>query len=107
FEDNWYKCNDCLKVFIMNDSNSKQCLFCKSDNIVNIYNTEKMNKEKNEGFGPGGYCICVKCNTKISHATGKPCRLEKCPNCGASMLRENSYHHNLFKQKSKNDKSEM
>ncbi len=46
-----------------------------------------------------GYCICVHCNSRISHAEGTPCREMKCPQCGKKMMREGSYHHQLYLQK--------
>jgi len=46
-----------------------------------------------------GYCICVHCNTRIPHPKGKPCREIECPQCGKKMLREGSYHHQLYLQK--------
>jgi len=43
-----------------------------------------------------GDCICVHCGTKVAHIHGKPCREGNCPNCGKVMMRENSYHHQLY-----------
>ena len=43
-----------------------------------------------------GNCICVHCNTTIPHAKGKPCRENDCPKCGKKMMREGSYHHQLY-----------
>ncbi len=45
------------------------------------------NIEEVEGAGPGGECICPKCDTKIKHKRGKPCATIKCPECGAKMTR--------------------
>ena len=50
-------------------------------------------------LGPGGSCFCPKCEKKIPHRQGTPCQEEKCPKCGSRMLREGSYHHDLFQQK--------
>ncbi len=40
------------------------------------------------GYGVGGYCICLKCGTKVAHQQGIPCTQMKCPNCGHTMARE-------------------
>jgi predicted DNA-binding protein (UPF0251 family) len=37
--------------------------------------------------GPGGYCVCPKCNNKIPHKAGVPCYKIKCPKCGTLMVR--------------------
>jgi NAD-dependent SIR2 family protein deacetylase len=57
-----------------------------------------MPKQKG-GMGAGGHCVCPKCGYKIEHRRGVPCLEEKCPECGAKMLREDSYHHELLKEK--------
>lgn len=54
-----------------------------------------------QGLGSGGNCICVKCGYRAQHRAGIPCRNEKCPKCGTPLLRENSYHHELFLKKQK------
>lgn len=38
--------------------------------------------------GPGGQCVCTKCGHKIAHKAGQPCTEQKCPKCGAQLLRE-------------------
>jgi NAD-dependent SIR2 family protein deacetylase len=50
----------------------------------------KHNKGKNRGgaFGPGGYCVCVKCGEKKPHEQGVKCTTIKCPDCGHNMIRE-------------------
>lgn len=57
--------------------------------------------EITKGRGPGGFCICPKCGYKKPHEAGKPCREEKCPECGTNMIREGSYHHKLIEEKRK------
>lgn len=47
-------------------------------------------------MGEGGFCLCPKCETRIPHRDGIPCQDERCPKCGARMLREGSDHHKLF-----------
>jgi len=39
------------------------------------------------GLGPGDYCVCQSCGTKVKHQTGVPCYQMTCPNCGAKMGR--------------------
>lgn len=43
-----------------------------------------------------GYCICLHCNTRIQHIEGQPCRDNDCPQCGKKLIREGSYHHQLY-----------
>mgnify|MGYP000193379820 CR=1 FL=1 len=50
-------------------------------------------------MGTGGYCVCPKCGDKLLHNRGIPCQEERCSKCGAKMLREGSYHHQLFLKK--------
>ena len=59
--------------------------------------------ERRHEMGPGGYCICPKCNKKTPHLRDTPCQEQRCPECGAKMLREGSYHHQLSQQKKKED----
>ncbi|MBN2349179.1 MAG: hypothetical protein JXJ22_10095 [Bacteroidales bacterium] len=49
---------------------------------------------------PTEYCICVNCDIKIKHQLGIPCRETKCPQCGKTMMKEGSYHHRLYLEKS-------
>jgi len=46
-----------------------------------------------------GFCICVECNIKYPHYKGHPCRNEKCEKCGQPLMREGSYHHQLYLKK--------
>jgi len=41
-----------------------------------------------QAAGPSGFCVCPDCNHKVEHLAGKPCNQQKCPKCGANMLRE-------------------
>jgi len=47
-------------------------------------------KGRNKGgsFGPGGFCICARCGTKIPHRQGIKCTGHRCPDCGYTMIRE-------------------
>jgi len=55
--------------------------------------------ERRHEMGAGGFCICPKCEEKIPHGRGIPCQDERCPKCGAKMLRGGSYHHDLLEKK--------
>jgi len=37
--------------------------------------------------GPGGNCVCPKCNHTVSHTPGQPCNQKACPQCGTMMTR--------------------
>ena len=51
------------------------------------------------GMGRGGNCICPKCQATVAHRRGVRCQDERCPECGAKMLREGSEHHALWQRK--------
>jgi hypothetical protein len=38
--------------------------------------------------GPGGNCVCPKCNHKEPHVAGQRCLDTVCPECGTKMIRE-------------------
>lgn len=40
------------------------------------------------GSGPGGNCVCPKCNTKVPHQRGTPCTAMACPKCGSTLIKE-------------------
>lgn len=46
-----------------------------------------------ERLGAGGFCVCAKCGGRVPHRAGTPCIEERCPRCGAAMVREGSPHH--------------
>ena len=50
-------------------------------------------------MGEGGECICTKCEARTPHRQGVPCRDEVCPACGGKMLRVDSEHYRLWRQK--------
>jgi len=47
-------------------------------------------------MGRVGECICPKCEARIAHRSGVPCRDEHCPQCGAKMLRVGSDDYKLW-----------
>lgn len=64
-----------------------------------------MHQEHSGGMGSGGNCTCPKCGFVAPHNSGVPCRQEKCPKCGAKMMREGSYHHEQLLKKKKQKES--
>jgi predicted DNA-binding protein (UPF0251 family) len=93
----WYRCEACHKLLI-SEKEIVECSYCKSDKIRPLSKkTIKMDYQKQE-VGPG-FCICLHCNTKIPHQPGVPCRESVCLQCGRKMIRENSYHHQLYLKK--------
>ncbi|MBK1649026.1 ferredoxin [Rhabdochromatium marinum] len=58
-----------------------------------------MPKQQRHNMGAGGACICPKCDYRGAHRAGIPCQDERCPQCGAKLLREGSYHDQLLQQK--------
>lgn len=44
---------------------------------------------RGQGAGPGGFCVCSGCGTKLEHQAGIPCAEVKCPKCGLPMVRGN------------------
>lgn len=38
--------------------------------------------------GPGGDCVCPKCNARQPHQQGLQCTSINCPKCGTAMNRE-------------------
>lgn len=57
------------------------------------YFMDELDKVAQLGFGGpplgrGGedICVCPECGFETVHARGKPCRVLKCPECGATMV---------------------
>jgi len=55
--------------------------------------------ERLHEMGAGGFCICPKCETRLPHRDGVRCQDERCPQCGAKLLREGSEHWALWQKK--------
>jgi len=53
-------------------------------------------KQGRHDMGEGGHCVCPKCETRVAHRNGVPCQEERCPKCGAKLLREGSQHHRAW-----------
>ena len=56
-----------------------------------------------EHLGRHGFCICPRCGARTPHERGVPCQEDRCPDCGAKMLREGSRHHALYLEKHRGD----
>ena len=63
-----------------------------------------MTVERRHDMGVDGDCVCPKCETRVPHDRGVPCQEVRCPGCGAKMLREGSYHYDLWKAKQEHKK---
>jgi hypothetical protein len=57
--------------------------------------------ERLHEMGTEGFCICPKCETRQPHRDGVRCQDERCPQCGAKLLREGSRHWMLWQEKRK------
>jgi len=66
-----------------------QCPECGEERLHNL-DSGRRAKEVGWGVGagPGGFCVCLKCNKEVKHITGTPCSEMKCPDCGAPMARK-------------------
>lgn len=51
-------------------------------------NVRRKGMNNGGSYGPGGYCVCVKCGKKITHERGVKCTTIKCPDCNHTMIRE-------------------
>ena len=79
--DCWNRCEQCSKLFVCSDEKAV-CPFCHKSTVRRL-NPDPSATETIV------FCICTRCNTKIAHVRGKPCRESQCPSCGARMVREN------------------
>ena len=52
--------------------------------------------ERRHELGPGGYCVCPKCEMRVPHPRGVRCEEERCPKCSGEMLRKGSGHYRLW-----------
>jgi hypothetical protein len=46
-------------------------------------------------------CVCIECGEMARHKTGNPCGEEKCPVCGAYMVRIGSYRFRQWQKERK------
>jgi len=54
-----------------------------------IRNQQGGNRRRRDGVsaGPGGDCVCPNCGERVPHQLGTPCFEQKCPKCGAALVR--------------------
>ncbi len=93
----WYRCEACHKLMI-SEKEMHTCSYCKSDKIRSLSKKSIQMDQRKQEDNPG-FCICLNCSSKIPHQPGVPCRESVCPQCGQKMIRENSYHHQLYLKK--------
>ena len=99
FSDSWYVCRKCSSEFkkISAEEEIICCKVCGSallDEVVLETQSDKMHAGINKMKGiHQGHCICPACNNRIEHIAGIPCRLKICEDCGVSLVREGSPHH--------------
>lgn len=102
FDHNWYKCDQCNHIFRTKvGDNLENCNKCKSDNIT-LINEQFTRITQNTTLATGpqkGRCVCIRCGQTTQHTPGVPCTETICSNCSSRMLRENSYHHKIFKNR--------
>jgi len=55
-------------------------------------------------LGPSGFCICLRCGYREPKRPGIRCMELRCPRCGAVLIREGSYHHQLYLDRLKRDR---
>jgi predicted DNA-binding protein (UPF0251 family) len=101
-DDCWYKCENCQKLSI-SQNETITCNYCHSTKL------RRLNKKNETVVTPDfkDYCICVHCNVRTPHVKGKPCNENVCPQCGKKIMREGSYHHQLYQQKKGEIKNEI
>lgn len=89
--DNWYRCEDCNALFVLNENERDlSCYSCKSTHISQV-NTSELRPAKRRykrDFG-ARFCVCPSCGMKIGHTKGIPCRQMTCPNCEENLMRDN------------------
>ncbi len=110
FPDSWYVCRQCSSEFkqTTGDNEDIRCKVCGSDLLDEILvDTQPDKIPAGMNKMPGmhqGHCICPACDKRIEHVAGMPCRLKICENCGVSLVREGSPHHQkIISIKNKNN----
>ncbi len=102
-EANWYRCRECHSLFHTREEEASVCPGCSSENIdfvnAGTGRSENNMNQQRQGMGQGGFCVCTKCGTQVPHRPGFPCKEERCPACQRTLVREGSYHHQLFQEK--------
>jgi len=84
---------------IINSAHKKIAEALVNGKAISIKGGQVMPLKEPNRLGAGGNCICPKCNKIIAHPRGVPCQELTCADCGAKLMREGSYHHQLLKQR--------
>ncbi len=110
FDADWYRCNNCGSVFKRKSGQQANlCPVCRDSRIIPLQQAVNIFPERGcgrgnrfrGGRGIGGFCICPKCDYKVTHSRGVPCGSMLCPHCVIRMIREDSEHYQLILNKRK------
>jgi predicted DNA-binding protein (UPF0251 family) len=84
---------------IINSAHRKVAEALVMGKSILIEGGEIMALDQGREMAANGYCICPKCDERITHKRGFPCQEESCPKCGQKMMRKGSYHHQQLMEK--------
>ena len=90
-----YFCRSCQTVtMVKTETELTICPECHSKNVILLSPASTRSYSSHQG--PSGHCICPQCHSSYPHIAGKPCRLQTCPKCETSLIREGSAQHQLL-----------
>lgn len=84
FDSDWHHCSHC-KCDFSNPNKTEEvekCPLCSSSDVHNY------SDDSEDLAGCSSLCVCSACNYEQKHQKGRPCSVEKCPECGNKMYRK-------------------